>query len=204
MALVITSSKDVHRAGSPNVGPHYINGESPVPHYSAAGQTGAVTWSDGGAGGTFNPAVGTETDYTPANKTRSIIITATDSGAGGVGTKALSVKATFPLEPNRGFDIDTDDDTKESFARDKSRTTRQDGPVLERRALELLGRLIATERAELRTFWLWHRKTIPFYFKDNATGELVANCTHDSGLKQQVSPDDPNACNMSVVVKGYL
>lgn len=203
MALVITASKLVHRAGSPNAGPHFVNGETPLPHYSVTGATGVVTWDDGGAGGSFVPATGAATDYTPINRTQSITIGATDSGSGGADTQALEVVATFPLQPNRGYDLDLDRDVQESLARDKSRTTRQDGPATESRQLEFLERL-KPERDELRAFWLFHDKVIRFYYSDVATAELVANCWHDSGLKQSVAPDTPNAFNMSVVVKGNL
>ena len=202
MPLVITASKTVHRAGSPNVGAHFVNGET-VPHYSSAGQTGAVTWSDGGAGGTFNPAIGPETDYTPLNRTQAIVITATDSGAGGQGTKNLAVNATFPLQPNKAYGLDTDNDTKESKARDGSRTTREDGPAYESRQLEFLGRY-KTERTELRAFWLFHKKTITFYYSDAVTNELIANCWHDSGLRQRAAPDAPDSFDMSVVVKNEV
>jgi hypothetical protein len=202
MALVITASKLVHRAGSLSNGAHFVNGET-LPHYSAAGSTGVVTWSDGGKGGSFVPATGIATDYTPLNRTQSIVITATDSGAGGVGTKSLSVVGTFPLQPDKGYELDTDDDTQESLARDKSRTTRQDGPVTESRQLELLARIV-DERIELKSFWLCHRKVIHFYYYDVATGELVAEVWFDSGLKQRVAVDAPNSFDMSVVIKGNL
>lgn len=200
MALNITATKLTHRTGSANTGPHYIAGEQPLPHYTSTGQTGTVTWSDNGAGGTFNPAQGAQTDYTPANKTQAIVITATDSGAGGNGTKALDVKATFPLQPNVDYEVELDDDTKESFARDKSRTTRTDGPAFEARRLELLARH-KPQHTELRAFWLFHRKTIAFYYQDVET-DLLYLVNFNSGLKAR--PKGAARVDMSVIVKGAV
>lgn len=200
MATVIVPTKLTHRAGSTSSGKHYVPGEVVLPHYSVTGTTGTVTWSDGGAGGTFNPATGTATDYTPANKTQSVIIQASDSGAGGVDTQALDVTATFPIHPNVDYEVELDNDTKESFARDKSRTTREDGPAQEARRLELLARH-KVELVELRAFWLFHRKIISFYYQDVET-DLLYIVIFNSGLKKR--PKGAQTFDMSVIVKGNV
>jgi len=171
-----------------------------LPFYSSTGQTGTVTWSDGAAGGVFTPPTGASTTYKPPNKSTVVTVQASDSGAGGIGTKTLDITATFPIHPNKDYEVEIDDDTKESFARDKSRTTRQDGPVFETRRLELLARH-KPEMVELRAFWLFHRKTIDFYYQDVET-DLLYLVNFFSGLKKRVA--GAQTCDMSVIVKGSI
>jgi len=156
MALSVLPTKVVHRAGALE-----SPGETPLPGYIASGNTGTVSWSDGGAGGTFSPTTGLNTTYTPANKTRAVTVRATDS-LNTVNT-ALQVYGTFPLQPVIGYNFVIDQLTQVSYDRDGKPVFREDGDETltfdnQYRARTLIDYMIALQ------FWRDHKKVIQFYY----------------------------------------
>lgn len=201
MALALTNSKPVFRAGStryPAV--HHVQSEMPLPHLTSANQTGVVSWADSPAGGTFTPATGAATDYKPTNVSQLVTIVAADSGAGGTGSLVIAVTATFPIQPQVGYEIDLDDETKVEYMRDRTAYFQVEGGAFENRPLIFLDREGA-ERNTLRAFWLAHKKTEAFYYIDVETN-LTYLARFTSGIKTRVAGAD--SYDMSCTISGDL
>lgn len=156
MALSVAHTKVVHRAGALE-----SPGETPWPAYTASGNTGPVSWSDLGAGGTFSPTTGLNTTYTPANKTRAVTVRATDSFA--TFDTALQVYGTFPLQPVVGYNFVIDQLTQISYDRDAKPVFREDGDESITFENEYRTRTIDDYLAALQ-FWRDHKKVIQFYY----------------------------------------
>jgi len=202
MALIVTSTKATHRAGSklyPAV--HHVQGETPLPVLSATGGTGTISWSDFGAGGTFTPATGASgIVYTPPDEAKSVTIQASASGSGGTGTTVIVLTSTFPIQPQIDYDIDLDDDTKMHTMRDRTRYYQVEGPAFESRSLTFLDRE-KTEQQTLEAFWNFHRKTLDFTYIDVAQGRTYL-AKFISGLKTKMRGED--SFDMSCTIEGKL
>lgn len=207
MAIAVARTKAVYRAGatvpvgSPNPR-QYVLGENGLPTFTGNGSGSTVTWSDGGAGGAFAPAVtanGVATTYTPLNRTKAIVITGTDTATpANIGTTTLQVNATQPLNPVADYDTDSDQDTEVSKARDKSEVRATFGPVFDTTPLQWIGRHYPQWRM-MRDFWDYHTKVIPFYFVDQETLEMYL-VTYESALRQKKRGS--NQFDMSATIKG--
>lgn len=175
MPLTISSTKLIDRPGSA-----WVTGDAVRPLLSATGATGTVTFSDGGAGGTFETVSTTSAYYNAPNQSRQVVITGTDSGAGGMGTKTIQIYGTFPLQPNRGFETTFDNETKMRRARGGTRYFREDyvTEIALSIACERRGK---DETKALRDFWARHRKVVPFYYFD-VTTDVLAFVRFESGL----------------------
>lgn len=204
MSSSITEANAIttYRAGSlaPSTALSRIRGASPNPVFTAVGHSGTTTWSDGGAGGVFDLS-GSDNSvaaYTPANKTQSIVISATD----GVNTKtySLSVFATIPVYPQFGYEQELDVETKVKMARDRTRYFREDGEV------EVSWVFAWSEREkdqylELMRFWRDHRKVTQFYLVDTE-GDLLNKVWFNSSFKAIAS--GANRWALSAAFKGIL
>lgn len=172
-----------YRAGSnaPGTALHRIRGALPKPLYTCNNPTGAVTWSDGGAGGTFAPSGVNNQNaiYTPKNKTQAVVISATDPA--NTKTIALTVFATVPVQPQFGFDVESDIETAIKFAKDRTRYFREDGDLE-------IGWVLAwdarprDEFEELRQFWRDHRKINQLYMVD-AESNILNKVWFTSSMK---------------------
>jgi hypothetical protein len=206
MAFSVTTSKATHRTGSVRV-----PGDTVLPVITATGAIGNVGFTDNGAGGAFTNVVnnggGTwSATYAPRNLTRDgshprapvVLITAVDHGAFVIASVTIAVTATFPQNPNVGYPIDLDDETKVSYARDKTPAFDENDDVTIGWSLEMRNREPVDVR-EMRIFWLHHRKTITFFCYDRETGLLV-RVRFDSGVRTIV--DGAETYKMTCVVKG--
>lgn len=200
MALVLTNTKPAVRAGSllyPAV--HYVQGETPLAHISAAGGTGTISWTDND-GGIFTPATGAAVDYQPPNKTKTQTVVASAATSGGSGSTLVTVIATFPLQPQVGYEIDLDDETRVEFMRDRTAYFQVEGPSFEDRPLAFIDRE-SDERATLEAFWDFHRKTKQFFYIDVETLRTYL-CRFTSGVKTRVAGAD--SYDMTCTISGNL
>lgn len=200
MALILTNTKPAVRAGSllyPAV--HHVQGETPLAHLTASGASGVVSWTDND-GGIFTPATGLAVDYQPPNKTKTQTVVATDSGAGGSGSSLVTVVATFPIQPQVGYDVDLDDDTKVERMRDRTAYFQVEGPAFEGRPLIFLDR-DGDERAVLFNFWEFHRKSGQFFYIDVETLRTYL-VRFISGVKARVAGAD--SYDMSCTIDGNI
>jgi hypothetical protein len=140
-----------------------IRGATPKPIFTATAPSGTVTWGDGGAGGSFSPATGNTSTYTPANQTAAVVISAVDGA--NTSTRPLTVFGTMPVQPQFGFQTELDIETKVKMALDRTRYFRESGSLEMAWVMEWTRRQL-DEVTELRAFWAWHRKSKQFYLVD--------------------------------------
>jgi hypothetical protein len=196
MSTSVTSSLATYRAGQTETGKAYIAGAVTLPVVTAVAASGAVTWSDNGAGGVFtgtNPAT-----YRPANRTRLVTISATDA----VNTHSVSIQvyASIPLNPTKGYSIDTDNDTKRDDAKDKTPVFFERGPLFRSRPVAWANRSLY-QMTLLDTFFQFHRKVIELYYVDLETGEILLT-RFDSGLR--IIVNGAGKFDMSATIRGRL
>lgn len=164
-----------------------IRGALPKPTYNANVPTSTVTWSDNGAGGSFEVSGANNyiAVYTPKNLTQAVVITATDN----TNSKniSLTVTATLPLQPQVQFENELDIETKVKFARDMTPYFREDGTEQIGWTLGYDNRL-TDAKAEMFTFWRGHRKVVPFYVID-VEGDLMNLVYFTSSIKSVFSGD---------------
>jgi len=203
MAISISelTGMTTYRAGS-NAPVSYISrirGAIPNPVYVAVGNTGLVTWNDGGAGGTFvlSGLNSTTASYTPKNKTQAVIITATDTVPNSA-TKNLSVFGTMPLQPQVGVETEWDIETKTKLARDRTRYFREDGGLEIGYVYGWDNRMLI-DKNELIQFWLDHRKVLLFWAVDTE-GALQNQVWFISSIKAVFA--GANRWNMAAGVRG--
>lgn len=192
MPISVSSSKATYRAGS-----EWVPAELVEPLLTATGNTGAVSWSDGGAGGTFDVQSSTTAYYTPANKTQVVTITGTDSL--GNSETTIDIMGTFPLAETLGNEGGLERVTTEQRAVGGEKYYREEYDTEFETQLDCLGRQ-SDEVTALQAFWRHHRKINPFYYIDLETGvEQIVRFT--SGLKWKRDGGDSTSlyCN----VKGY-
>lgn len=173
-----------YRAGSnaPSSALHRVRGEEDKPVFTAVAPSSAVAWSDNDAGGTFEVSGSNNSIavYTPANRSQTVQIAATDSG--GTATRALTVWGTMPVLPQvemkRAFDVET----KEKKARgDGTRYAREEEPVQITYTLAWENRDDSSD-SEMLQFWLHHRKVIQFYIVDRE-GALINKVWFNSAFE---------------------
>jgi hypothetical protein len=193
MALVISTTKATHRAGT-----QWVDGDPVYPIVSATGATGVVNWTDTGAGGTFQLLSNTSAIYLPADRTQQVTVTGVDTGAGGSGSTTIQVTATFPLQPTRGYETQLDRDTKLHRARGGTRYFREDYDTEVALNLSMDTRS-RDETLALRDFWNFHRKITPFYYLDVETGMLNL-VRFESAISYKF--DGAAAWDLSVAVRG--
>jgi hypothetical protein len=182
----VTATKTIHRAGA-TAGDSRVTGET-LPTYTANAPSGAVNWSDNGAGGSFSPASGNSTTYTPPNQSRnsengnSITITATDSA--NFVNASLDVYSSFPLSFDYGYDADLVEKSKISYSEDDTPVVREQGTVKRQWSVGCLGRSRAdTVLAEAH--FSFHRIARKFYLVDDELNviKLVRYDTSKLGVK---------------------
>ena len=174
----------------------YRYAEAFLPEFSASGATGTVNWST--SSGTLSDATGASTVLTPLNRTQMVTITAEDDD--DTVTFNLSVEATFPVLGNWQVESDLDDTPPEISVpelgpprfRESSQITASWPYVFTSRMFE--------SYAEVRSFLIFHRYSIPFWVEDMATGELV-NGYRDSSLRRK--PIKTNLFEFSFRFKVY-
>jgi hypothetical protein len=166
---------------------------------------GEIGWLNGfGVTFTINPTVnGQQTILTmndlsaPYNRTKIASVTASDESDTQVASATLSVYATFPLQPQFGYETDLDNKTLVSVAEDGSAVFRKKGGA--KRSWQLqFPRRPQSEYVVLRDFWQYHEKTIEFYYYDLPLSEIKL-VRFDSGLR--VSPENMNLISMSCVLR---
>jgi hypothetical protein len=207
VAIAVTRTKATHRAGAtvpvgaPSPKP-YVTGETPLPQFTGTGSGANINWSDGGVGGTFNPATtanGQATTYTPTNEERVVTILGTDSGTpANTGTNTITIQATIPLNPAMGYETDSDQDTKSLEAKDKTPAIATYGPIFDSTPLQWMGR-VKVQWQMLRNFWNYHRRVKLVWFVDQETGEMY-RVRFDSALRQK--KNGANHFDMSATIKG--
>lgn len=171
----------------------YRFGGTPVPTYSATGAVGSIEWSDGSAGGAFSPAItanGVDTTYTPANESKSVVITANDDSDDESSTAALEVTATCPDRGQFGqAQIELDDRTNVSLAEDGSPSFVQKGDPFFLYPYSFPNRTQAQYDA-MTAFWLFHRKVRKFYLEDPVHDNVFRLVRFDSKLQTDVQGAD--------------
>jgi hypothetical protein len=186
MAVVVTelNNQVLYRQGSlaPAGYLNRIRGGVPELYYTAAGNSGAVTWTDGGAGGTFQVSGSNNVNaiYKPRNKTQFVSVRATDATA-AFGVKALTVEATMPVQPQVGGEMEIDRETKVKRAKDRTPYFREEGANIIRWQFAWDARE-KNQAEELREFWLDHRKVVPFWLVDTE-GNLMNKVWFNSSYK---------------------
>lgn len=153
----------------------------------------SVNWTTDS--GVVAPLVGVSTVLTAVNQTR--VVTVTGVSGGNSGSLSIQVYATFPVQPNYGYEIEWDDKTLMSIAEDQTVIARIKSPDKRSWQLQFPNRPL-TEYNTLKNFWSYHRKVIPFYYLDLAIAELKL-CRFDSGLR--TTPVGPDQFSMTCVVK---
>lgn len=202
MALVITeaNAQTTYRAGSnaPADAKFRVRGALPLPQFTASGLEDLVSWSDNGAGGTFEvfSTFNEIAVYTPANKTQVVTITANDSDESG--EYALTVFGTIPVHPQLGYEIELDAETKTKKAKDGTQYHREDEPPTMGWAYAWDNRM-DDEHAEMRQFWFNHRRVTPFYLVD-VEGDVLNRVKFVSALKS--APNGANRWAMGASFKG--
>lgn len=195
--ISISISKNVHRAGSLNPNKRFVKGETPLPQITATDNDGEITWSDGGKGGRFTFIDGQNVLYEPANKTQIVTITATDSS--NSATASLTVFGTFPLYPNKGFEIEYDETgTKKKTARDGTPYFSEQGRDQITWKLPMNRRLL-DEAKEVWEFLTFHRRTKLFWVYDQER-KLMNQVRRVSSLPQQF--EGANSWTQSVILQG--
>lgn len=197
MASNIDASKVIHRAGSLNYGVlrHRIDGELPLPVFTAVGLNGAAVWGDNGAGGVFTPTGATTATYRPPNKTQSVLITLTDND--GTINRTLTTFATVPMQPQVGFEPKLATEKKTMYARDRTRYARKEGSPEIVYPFTWLNRE-RTDFEEFRDFYLFH-ELLDFYCVDTE-GNLLSKVWFESELSWQVA--GANRFNFAAVMRG--
>lgn len=144
--------------------------DRPDLEFAATGATGPVQWSvDHGA---MAPAVGASSILSPTNDTRTVTVTAKDTGTDPwtVVTKTLTVEAMFPVEASRDIESDVDFGLELSEAElgpPKIRLVQMSGQW----PLEFRVRMYM-DYSGVRDFLIRHRG-LPFWYQDTYLGELV-------------------------------
>jgi hypothetical protein len=210
MAIVVTRTKALHRggaaipAGAPSVKP-YVTGELPLPTFTGNGSGANIAWSDGGAGGTFAPAVtanNVATTYTPSNESKVVVVTATDTGNGAnTGQNTVTVESTLPLNPAVGYETDTDQETEVSYAKDKNPDNAvyfEHGVILDTTPLQWMSRSFVQWQM-MRKHWEFHKKTKKFWFIDQETNQAY-KVRWTSALRQRMN--GAGSIDMSGTVAG--
>lgn len=197
MAFITDANPAAPRGGVRDTGRAYVQGDAVL---LTSNGSPATQWSDSGAGGEFVPAngIGANVTYYPPNETRTIHISVIDAGnAGYEDEKTLTVTGSVPLNPHAPVDVDIDDDTSVSYARDKTPTFRVDGPVFEGRAMQFLSRT-SYQKELLRVFWNKHRKTKEVWVVDHEG--ITYKGRFDSGLR--IRENGANSYDITVTFRG--
>src|SRR3954467_14115707 len=118
-----------------------------------------VAWAT--TAGTLSSSNSSTTRLTPPNRSQQIIVTGT-SGPDS-GSASVTIWATFPLQPNYGYDYELDEKTLISIAEDGSTVRRQKGNIKASWQLTMPQRPLS-EFQILRDFHAYHKKLIPFYY----------------------------------------
>lgn len=199
-SLTEATGMTAYRAGSNAVSTAVsrVRGASPAPIYTAGSPSGTVSWSDGGAGGSFqlSGSGNSVAAYTPKNKTQVVTITATDASNSRQIT--LNVTATLPLYPQVGNELELDQETKIKKARDMTQYSREDGSPEVGYLLSWENRT-GVDKTELMTFWYDHKKTKLFYYIDRE-GNLLTSVKFTSSFKAAFNGGDRFA--MSAAIRG--
>jgi hypothetical protein len=208
MALNVTTSEAVYRAGSAKVPGDLA---LPVIDVTGASALSLPSFSDNGAGGTFTNVVNHggghwSATYNPKNRTRDgshpraplVTITASDSATTGHVT--IAVEATYPYNPHVGYAMPLDDDTKVTYARDGTPAFSEQDNVTRGWQLEFRNREVP-ELDEAENFWLYHRKTVLFWYYD-LERSLLMKVRFDTGIMPTV--DGADTYKYSFVVKGRI
>lgn len=178
--------------------------EAPKPIVSTNNGS-VVNWST--SAGTVLPVVGTNTTLIAPNRTQRVVVTATgDSDVGSIG---IDIIATFPIQPNFGYDVTLANKTIPSYGEDDSVVFRVKGLPRRRWNLPINGSP-GWEYLALLDFWAHHQKHIPFYYEDLAALEYVNGIlvptmrlvTFDSDYAVIVA--GPDSYNIQVVVKEFF
>lgn len=182
-SITEATNMTVYRAGSnaPAGTLSRIRGALPNPTYTAVSPASPVTWSDNGAGGTFQ-VFSTNNEiaiYTPKNKTQLVVISAQDSGS--TVTRNLTVFGTIPIQPQAGAEFELDVETKVKYARDRTRYSREEGAP-EASWVWAWDNRTKADKAELMAFWYDHRKTNLFYMVDTE-GDILNKVFFNSSFK---------------------
>lgn len=188
-----TQSKTTHRAGSLN--PKLVQGELPLPVFTVDSDNGALYFHDNGAGGQFIRISNVSVAYRPPNRTQIVKVTADD---GHHVDKTLTVTATFPLYPQKQYEIEGDQETKVKTTRDGTQYFAEIGkPQITWR----LGadRRIRDEIIELWNFCMFHGRVKQCYVYDEERGIM--------NLTRRISPiptkfESSNSWDGSVIMKG--
>lgn len=166
------------------------DGDTP-PTATGSGATGNIAWtiSEGSVSATPTPN-GTPTTLSVPNETNAITITARDLFDSAETTVVLQVQATYPDRGQfSGVPIEIDNRTNASIAEDGAQDFVEKGPPQYLFQYEFPNRqdpaLIAA-----RDFWLWHKKSIPFWLQDPLDDDLFYWVRNDS--KFQYDPAGAN------------
>lgn len=199
--MILNLTKVVYRAGSQfaDLDSSHIGPEAVPPVLTASGYAGALAVSDNGAGGTFT-LVPTFTDkwtYVPANKTQTVTITVTD--AGGSEDISLAVTATFPFQPNYGYEFKTPSNSKVIVAKDNSPRFKRMPTRSATWSYFFLNRTIM-DVSVVKTFEFWHDIDKEFYVIDpELVQQLLVRFDSDVGVKV----NGANNFELSCIVKIY-
>src|SRR6185437_7900388 len=137
--------------------------------FAATGNVGPVEWSVDH--GTMDPVNGDNSVLSPTNDTRTITVTAKDTGTEPweVVTATLEVQATFPVEANREIEAEIEPGLEFSvpeLGQPKVRLTQMIASwPLEFRVRQFM------EYAGILAFLVRHRG-LPFWYQDTYLGEL--------------------------------
>lgn len=194
-------TKTTYRAGSEfsDLDDSHIAPEGNPPVLTASSYSGALTPSDNGAGGQFTlvPSFTDKWEYVPANRSRIVTLTVTDS-IGPVDI-TLDVKATWPINPHQGYEFDTPSNSKVIVAKDETPRFRR---MPKRSAVWtdfFLNRTIR-DVSVAKDFEKFHDIDIEFYYIDP---ELVQTILVRLDSSVRVKIDGANNFEMSCIFKVY-
>lgn len=193
-------SKATFRAGSQfyDVEPSHVAPETGWPRITASNGTAPYAITDNGAGGTFVVVSAGVWDYKPANESKAVSIRVTDNVAAHVDL-ALAVKASFPIQPQVGYDIEPKTYTKAIFAKDNTPRFRRPPKKSYSWSLQFDNRTIM-DVSVVEAFFNFHDIDIEFYYVDIEIEQSVL-VRFDSEPKIKVV--GPNQFQMVTIVKAH-
>lgn len=193
-----TQSKSTHRAGSLNPKNKFVRGELPLPVFTVNSDNGSLFFTDNGAGGRFTYLSTVSVAYEPANRTQVVVITAND---GHTASLSLTVTGTFPLYPQKGYEIEEDQDTKIKTARDGTQYFNEQ--YKESITWKIgVDRRLKEELVDVWDFLVFHRKVKQFWIYDEERG-LMNKVRRVSSLPTKF--EGANSWDASCIMKGdYL
>jgi hypothetical protein len=139
----------------------------PLPKYTATGSSSLIAWT--ATNGTFNTSTssnGQQITLTPDNRSRTVTVTARDTGTDDTVSVTLEVTAVFPYQPDwRSAGRAKDDKTNVSLAEDNSPSFVVKGET--QRVFKYgFNERLQSEYVEADDFWEHHRKTRVFVIRD--------------------------------------